>query len=172
VAKTREADAHVTKLVSPWRRQNTTECRSRAYQKAWLRTTFIGRDCLRLVALVRYKRTKAKKSTFQRCVIAKYGPGCDFVVDAARRTGTGWLLAKIIKCYVILHFARNTGPSERVYFHLLDQACTTHGPRKLFLRPAKALSIVENAAKARPLTSNCRSKISSILPRNLYREMK
>ena len=30
------------------------------------------------------------------------------------------------------------------------QACATYGPQKLFLRSARALSIVENVAKARP----------------------
>jgi len=41
------------------------------------------------------------------------------------------------------------------------------------IRPARAsYSIVENAAKARSRISNCRSRNSSMLPRNLYIEMK
>jgi len=52
------------------------------------------------------------------------------------------------------------------------QACTTYGPRKLFLRHARAFSIVENVAKARPRIINGRSRISSILQRNIYIEMK
>ena len=60
----------------------------------------------------------------------------------------------------------------------LEQACTTYstratcGPRKLILPPARAFSIAENVAKARPPISNCRSRISSILQRNLYIQMK
>jgi len=30
------------------------------------------------------------------------------------------------------------------------QGCTTYGPQKLFLRPARAFAIVENVAKTRP----------------------
>ena len=45
-------------------------------------------------------------------------------------------------------------------------------PVKAFLWPARAFSIVENVAKARPRISNCRSRISSILQRNLYIEKK
>ena len=58
-----------------------------------------------------------------------------------------------------------------------EQAYTTYGPRaacgprKLFLRPARAFSIIENVAKARPRISNCRSRISSIPQRNLFIEM-
>jgi len=60
-----------------------------------------------------------------------------------------------------------------VYRSHADQACTTHGPmRKLFLRPARPFSSVENVAKARPRISNCRSRISSILQGNLHIEMK
>jgi len=44
--------------------------------------------------------------------------------------------------------------------------------RKLFLRLARALPIAENVAKARPEVNNCRYRISSILQRNLYIEMK
>ena len=47
---------------------------------------------------------------------------------------------------------------------LLQQVCTTYGPRKL--------STVVNAAKARPPISNCCSIISSILQPNLHIEMK
>jgi len=60
----------------------------------------------------------------------------------------------------------------------LWQACTTYGPQatwgppKLFLRPARAFSIAENVAKARPRISNCCYRISSILQWNLYIEMK
>jgi len=36
----------------------------------------------------------------------------------------------------------------------LYQACTTYGPRKLHLRPASAISIAENVAKALPRISN------------------
>ena len=45
-------------------------------------------------------------------------------------------------------------------------------PAKAFLRPARAFSIVEIVGKARPRISNCRSRISSILQRNFYIEMK
>jgi len=67
---------------------------------------------------------------------------------------------------------------EKWTWRLSHQACITHGrraacgPRNLFLWPARAFSIVENAAKARPQISNCRSTISSILQQNLYIEMK
>jgi len=39
---------------------------------------------------------------------------------------------------------------------------------QLFLQPARAFSIVENVVKVRPRISNCRSKLSSILQRNLH----
>jgi len=54
----------------------------------------------------------------------------------------------------------------------VEQACTTYGLGKRFLRLARAFSIVENAAKAPPRISNCRSSLSSTLQRNLYIEMK
>ena len=50
---------------------------------------------------------------------------------------------------------------------LLQQTCTTYGPRT-----ARAFSIVENVAKTRPQISDCRSRISSTLRRNLHIEMK
>ena len=74
------------------------------------------------------------------------------------------------------HIAVNCDAHSR-YDHL-EQAYTTYGPqaacgpRKLFLRPARTFSIIENVAKARPRISNCRSRISSIPQRNLYIEMK
>jgi len=40
------------------------------------------------------------------------------------------------------------------------------------LRTARAFSIAENVAKARPRISNCRYRISSILQQNLYIKMK
>jgi len=75
-----------------------------------------------------------------------------FVVDVVNN---GWQQLAIIKAG--LH---NNGPGT---------AC---GPLKPILRPASAFSILENVAKARPRISNCRSRISSILQRNLYIEMK
>ena len=59
-----------------------------------------------------------------------------------------------------------------VYPSHVHQACTTHGLRKLFLRPARAFWTVESVAKARPRISNCCSTISSILQRNLHIEIK
>jgi len=41
-------------------------------------------------------------------------------------------------------------------------------PRELFMRPARAFSIVEIVAKARTRISNCRSRNSSILQLNLH----
>jgi len=65
-----------------------------------------------------------------------------------------------------------------IYFiYPINQVCTTYstraacGPRKPFLRPARAFSVVENVAKARLWISNCRSRISSILQRNLRIKM-
>ena len=58
------------------------------------------------------------------------------------------------------------------YLVIIDQVCTTYSPLKLFLWPARAFSIVENAEKVRPLISNFHSKIPSILQRKLYIEMK
>jgi len=49
---------------------------------------------------------------------------------------------------------------------------TACGPRKLFLRPARAFSIVENVAKARPRINHFRSRISSILQRNFCMKVK
>jgi len=40
------------------------------------------------------------------------------------------------------------------------------------MQPARAFSIVENAAKAQPRINNCSSIISSILQRNLYIKIK
>ena len=50
-----------------------------------------------------------------------------------------------------------------------DQACTTRGLQKLFLRPARAFSTVKNVA--RPRISNWCSRISSILHENLHIEI-
>jgi len=50
--------------------------------------------------------------------------------------------------------------------YTVHQACTTYGPRELFLRSATAFSIAENVAKAQHRTFNCRSRIPSKLQRN------
>ena len=58
--------------------------------------------------------------------------------------------------------------SECLWPHriLVVQACTTYGPRDIFLRPGKAFSVVENVAKTQLLTINCLFRISSTLQRN------
>jgi len=62
--------------------------------------------------------------------------------------------------------------ASRLYYNWHAQHTARGSPQNLSLRPARAFSIVENVAKARPRISNCRSRISSILQQNLYIEMK
>ena len=50
----------------------------------------------------------------------------------------------------------------------LKQACTTYGPRELFLLPARACFVEDNVAESRLGIINCRSRISSKL---LYKEV-
>ena len=90
------------------------------------------------------------------------------------------VLSLFVSLRTRVHTKRSVNPTGRqrrrcsypVLVICLNQACTTCGPRKLFFRPTRAFSIAENVTKARPRISNCRSRFSSILQRNLYMEMK